>query len=386
MYITLGISLLFWPIRKIGRGHFSLRTPIDGPILLLAIMGGISVVISPLPEESSLQVARLFSGVALFYAIYNWTNTQTRLEWLQSGVTLATLLLAIAAPFSVEWSISKLPFISASFYQRFRVAFADAIHPNVLAGTLVFFLPIPLAMLLYRWKGLSMAQRALTLAAVLFACLTILLTKARNAWLTAFAIGLMFIIWRWRRGWIALPLIASATGLVVWRIGLAEVVSLATSSGSIQGFPERLQIWQRAAKMIIDFPLTGIGMGTFQETTQTLYPIIGINSTSSYEHAHNLFLQIGVDLGLIGLAAYLWLFGIILSHAWKMMQLGKRIARPFWLALGAGLVGSQIALLIHGLLDAVTWGMVRSAPLVWAVWGIGLCGWHILTEEASKSG
>jgi hypothetical protein len=30
--------------------------------------------------------------------------------------------------------------------------------------------------------------------------------------------------------------------------------------------------------------------------------------------------------------------------------------------LGAGLLHSQLALVLHGLTDAVTWGMVRLAP------------------------
>jgi hypothetical protein len=31
---------------------------------------------------------------------------------------------------------------------------------------------------------------------------------------------------------------------------------------------------------------------------------------------------------------------------------------------------SQVALGVHGLTDAVTWGMVRPEPFVWILWGI----------------
>ena len=37
--------------------------------------------------------------------------------------------------------------------------------------------------------------------------------------------------------------------------------------------------------------------------------------------------------------------------------------------LGAGFLLSQVALLVHGMFDAVTWGLMRTAPIVWMVWG-----------------
>jgi putative inorganic carbon (HCO3(-)) transporter len=54
-------------------------------------------------------------------------------------------------------------------------------------------------------------------------------------------------------------------------------------------------------------------------------------------------------------------------------------------ALGAGLLGSQIALIVHGLTDAVTWGMVRPAPVVWALWGTVIAAALLLQPTQSKS-
>jgi short subunit fatty acids transporter len=53
--------------------------------------------------------------------------------------------------------------------------------------------------------------------------------------------------------------------------------------------------------------------------------------------------------------------------------------------LGAGLVLSQIALVLNGLTDAVTWGSVRSAPLVWFLWGLAVaCGNLIARTQRVK--
>jgi len=51
------------------------------------------------------------------------------------------------------------------------------------------------------------------------------------------------------------------------------------------------------------------------------------------------------------------------------MHKGKSQGNAWLLGLGAGLLAAQAALVVHGLTDAVTWGMVRSAPVVWLIWG-----------------
>lgn len=381
--LALVVLLLFWPLRKLESGRFTQPTPVDWPIFFLSVMGLVSMVISPIPDKTNIQVARLWSGIALLYAVVNWTKTISRLQWMVQGVTLVTLLLALAAPFSVEWSLSKLPFIPSTLYQSFQVAFADTIHPNVLAGTLIYFLPIPLAMLLYHWRGLSVSQRAFALVAVVVAISMLLLTKTRAAWLALGCVLLVMTIWRWRWGWLSVPISLLALMFLIWQVSPQELLNMIVSSGSIKGMPERIQIWERASRMILDFPLSGIGMGTFQETTHTLYPFLGTSSIP-YEHAHNLFLQIGVDLGIPGLVAWLLLVGILLKNAWNMVRLTKKEAGSFWLALGFGFIGSQMAMLLHGLLDAVTWGMVRSAPFVWAIWGVYLSGWLLFNQELGR--
>jgi putative inorganic carbon (HCO3(-)) transporter len=48
-------------------------------------------------------------------------------------------------------------------------------------------------------------------------------------------------------------------------------------------------------------------------------------------------------------------------------------------ALGAGLLASQAALVIHGLTDAPTWG-TRPAVEVWAIWGLAMAAVSVTAE------
>jgi hypothetical protein len=44
------------------------------------------------------------------------------------------------------------------------------------------------------------------------------------------------------------------------------------------------------------------------------------------------------------------------------------------------LLGSQVALVVHGLTDAVTWG-TRPAVVVWAVWGVAMASWNLVVSS-----
>ena len=158
--------------------------------------------------------------------------------------------------------------------------------------------------------------------------------------------------------------------------GMPWILETAFSSGTISGWDGRREIWSRAIYMIQDFPFTGIGMGSFGDVADALYPFFSY-SPGAVPHAHNLFLQIAVDLGIPGLIGWLAILLVIFALSWKLYRYGRVHQNVQCAALGAGLLCSQMALVVHGMTDAVTWGMVRPAPLVWAIWGLAVAGWYV---------
>ena len=61
--------------------------------------------------------------------------------------------------------------------------------------------------------------------------------------------------------------------------------------------------------------------------------------------------------------------------SWQVYRRGRELGDAWVAGLGAGLLASQVALVVHGLVDAVAWGMVRPAPIVWAIWGMAVVAW-----------
>lgn len=362
-------------IRKI-----SVRTPADGGVALLLITIPVTLLVTALPDQTLPQVYRLLGGLALFYAIVNWANSIERLRLLTVGLAVAAALLAGFAPFSVDWFTAKLPFIPEGLYDLFPTLVSDSIHPNVIAGSLVILFPIPMAVLAFSETGIKPWGRGSYLVVLVVVVLILILTKSRGAWMAAAAVMGLMVALRWRRGWIITALVGLIGVGLLLLTGIGNAIEVLAAHETLGGKDVRLEIWSRAYLMILDFPLTGVGMGLFGRVADSIFPFFLV-ARGSVPHTHNLYLQLAVDLGLPGLIAWLAIFMTAVFISWKVYSYG-RYKHNFWVAgLGAGLLCSQLALAVHGLTDAVTWGMVRPAPLVWALWGTIMAAGNLISSN-----
>jgi putative inorganic carbon (HCO3(-)) transporter len=221
----------------------------------------------------------------------------------------------------------------------------------------------------------------LLLAIAAFSVAVLVLTRSHGEWLGLAAATAVLLILRWPR-WAALVLIVAALAggvLLASRPDFVQVLMQGYDTGAdFSGLQSRLDVWKQAVTQIKAFPLTGMGMGTFPQVSRALYPsalvVLGDNL-----HVHNLYLQIAIDLGLPGLAAWFGIAGVVAGCAWQVYRAGLR--QVGWLAgLGAGLLAAQTALAVHGLVDAVTWG-TRPAILVWGLWGLALAAWILVQDQ-----
>ncbi|HEX2922964.1 MAG TPA: O-antigen ligase family protein, partial [Chloroflexota bacterium] len=174
---------------------------------------------------------------------------------------------------------------------------------------------------------------------------------------------------RWRRiGYLMLATAVAgiaAGGLVgreaVYRwIVQADYVGDATAK-----LANRQEIWGRALYMIQDYPFTGVGLNSFAKVLDGLYPSPFIGSVADIPHAHNIYLQTAVDLGLAGLMA---LLGICLTTLWIGYTAYRRTegaTRGAIAGLGAGL----LAYMLFGMTDAIALG-AKPLPMLWGIIGL----------------
>lgn len=362
------LMVCFWWLRWYTHRQCTLRTPADFGIISLAGIALINLTIHWGSQETYLQTMRLFNGLLLYYAAANWIQSASRLQQVFLGIAGLALGLSLYGMIGVEWTVGKMPIIPPTVYQLIPHWAGDVIHRNVLAGALIILLPCTISPLLFGWRSLNRTGRVSFLLASLVGLGILVLTQSRGAIIAAGLAFCLLLALRWRWGWILLPFAAFAGGFAIILWGASQVSSTVETVISLEGLPGRLWLWERAIYLIQAFPYTGVGLGRYGDTAQLLYPFPlywGV-----IPHAHNLFLQIAVDLGIPGLVAWLTIFLALSKATWAAYRASKSSQAVWVKTASAALLACLAALLIHGITDSVTWGMVRPAPLAWGLMGI----------------
>lgn len=99
----------------------------------------------------------------------------------------------------------------------------------------------------------------------------------------------------------------------------SNTVSLSDQKSWIGISPERFFLWKEAAEMIKDYPLSGVGVGSYIIELPNFYTKDKGSYESSLESfrrndsAENYFLHIGAEMGFIGLLFILWFFLLVIK-------------------------------------------------------------------------
>ncbi len=128
-----------------------------------------------------------------------------------------------------------------------------------------------------------------------------------------------------------------------WDPILARFDATMTQTGDITD--GRLLVWQDCAPLIRDFLFTGSGFGTFLQ----VYPQYStLPSIAIYDHAHNDYIELITDGGLIGLALAAWFVIAILGHGFGKL---KSRREPYSIFLIIGSLTAIFSLLLHSVTD-----------------------------------
>ena len=107
---------------------------------------------------------------------------------------------------------------------------------------------------------------------------------------------------------------------------------------------ERMARWQSAWNMFLDNPLLGVGPGNYAVAYKT-YALPGWSDPLG--HAHNFYLNMMAETGVLGAGAYLSLVGIWFWHGFRVVRRTSGTAR----AMALGLVGVLTASAVHNFFD-----------------------------------
>jgi O-antigen ligase len=107
---------------------------------------------------------------------------------------------------------------------------------------------------------------------------------------------------------------------------------------------ERMAHWQSAIGIWTDRPWLGVGIGNY-EVVYARYSLP--QWPNPLGHAHNYYLNIGAEAGIIGLVAYLSLWGAALLQSWRAV----RHAWNWNWGVALGVLGVIVHLSVHNFFD-----------------------------------
>ena len=226
-------------------------------------------------------------------------------------------------------------------------------HHNGLAAYLITILPLGIALIFLRsdWRyRLGIFCYTVLLMVCLF------FTFSRGAWL-GFLFGgtlCLCLLRRYKAAFLLLVVFCLAIGLIP---ELRERIAL--SFGQF-GDAHRIAIWQGSLAIIRDAPLFGKGVGTFMDYSPRY--ITGMGS----QYAHNCYLQIWAETGLLSLAYFLLFLVTLLASGKKALNIRPLMSVSF---VTAATMCGIIAFLIHGFFD-VHFYSVQLSALFWLMAGL----------------
>ncbi|MFN8442898.1 MAG: O-antigen ligase family protein [Caldilineaceae bacterium] len=390
---AIALLFLFWPIRLIYRKRLGPTSPLNLPALLLLLWGVVCCLLSSTPEASWLALGILSGGVALYFALINSAFLQARPIWLILGIGVVGLALAAFGPAILKNIPNKLIFFDNEVNRSQPIDLlgtGETVNSNILAGNLLLPIPFTVAIALgWGWSRRDWGRRLITLffaaAAVLMAA-TFILAQSRGGYLalTVALILLFTLYWRWTLLIVGV-ILAAIVSVSSWD-GLVLLAQSIGSDGSVTSLSGRWEIWVGSFWALVNYPLFGIGLGSFEQMMPLLLP--QLFSKGTIPHAHNLLLQVGLDLGLPGLIVFLWLWiGALVVQIKTLRQLAdlrqeeslnydqhrshhnqrrRKRALAIRSAIAAGALATTVAMLLHGMVDAATWG-TKPAPLAWVI-------------------
>ena len=330
-------------------------------MLVLVLVSAVSAVLSIHRGKSLEAMVNLLAITGLFLA----AATCVRGAGMLRSVAILEVLAAI-------------PVATLGLMQHFRPDLLPAVNsypgralgpfgqPNRMGGYIVASIPLALAL---AFGAQDRALRAGLLIATFGLVFCLVVTYSRGAWLglAAGLLALALALVRWpellpRPAVLAVSVACLAIPVLLLLPSIISRIESRPSTAPAWNLPidperegsgaMRRAIWSGSLDAALRRPVAGYGIGAFREAfdrrkSQTMKRLEAEGGRTA-DQAHNHYLGILAERGALGLAAFAVLTALTFGAAVMAMASGTPAMGR---VLVAGLAGSVVALLAHGLVD-----------------------------------
>lgn len=387
--VLLGMGGLVWLLS--GAARRVLRTahhPLLAPLLVYVALLALSLLGAPDLGEAAKEVVK-WVEFAVVLLLLPAMPAQGWAKWLVAALLLAASGQALLGLYQFIYQVGPDWFIILGRFMRASGSFRQ---PNPFAGYLGLTLPVAFSLTLWGMHTLAARRGSpgviiwtagYTLATVLIAA-GLLASWSRGAWLGALAGAIVVLLVFSRRtallvglatlallgatllgalnpAWMPTALTARLQDLPAY-FGLVNVLDQPVTDENFAVL-ERLAHWVAALRMFAMSPWLGIGPGNYA----TLYPLVHLPVWDEpLGHAHNIYLNVLAETGLLGMAGFLGFWVTAAAWVWrKRRQTAAARHDPWRQALAAGILGVLAHLAVHSVFDNL---FVQGIYLQLAFW------------------
>jgi len=401
------LTLISFIIKAVTTRNFEWKFDFSGFLIvnLVAIMF-IAALISFVPLVS-LQIFAIYAiFISFYFVLINMVKTRSQLFALLTVFVISGTLVALYGIFQHYFGIdvAHQAWLDEEMFATIGTrVFSTLENPNVLGTYLLLVIPIAVALMwsagkdkffrprndLPQSRGAAILQTSLTktlfagIVGIMF--ITLIFTYSRGCWIAIMVSAAVFVTFVKGKLWgfaiLAIPFIPIILSFIP-----ETIIERITSIGNLEDTSSnyRLNIWLASITMIQDWWVSGVGLGI--DSFMQVYPFYAF-ATVFTSHSHNLYLQILIELGIVGF----FVFALVVIFAFKSAAHARAIASAvesknsplsvMSVAISAAIVG----FLIQGLFDHALYNY-RVFLMFWMVVGFASICKFIAKDEREKEG
>lgn len=338
---------------------------IDKVILIFFLSLPISLINSSNLMASLSQIYRYLSLIAIFYIVRLCNaNKQKQIFYVllisASLVSLYSLYsLFIVSRFALEYFLeNNIDHTFAKTFLASKRAFVPFFSPNLLAGYLIAIIMLCLNIVLQKRKeenGLFF----LSIFCLFISSLTLFFTKSTGGWLVFIIIFSLFLLLGKLLNKKSVLIIISLI-ILFGAIAVNREIKEPPFKKPLFSLDKKISYWKQTTEIIKQHPLAGVGIGNF--------------SLKETRSAHNSYLQIWAETGIVGIISWLIIIFIFLKEGIKNFYFRKSL-------YSLGILMSGLSFLLHNLID-YSFFIPQSIFLFWIIFGFTLS--YIKNQTYSK--
>jgi len=349
-------------------GYIIKQSFVHVPIVIFILAIIIATVTSLDPIGSFRDLAIHLSALGLLFIMVNSINSKNELNVMLIAFVFTATLVALYGIYQYFVGVELDPaWVDEVTNPNITIrVFSVFGNPNILAEYLIMSIPVSVALF---WNSKRLIKKLIFLLTSMILAGTLVLTLSRGGWL-GFAFGIfvfMFLVEK------RLLLLCIPVGVLSVFVLPQSIINRIQTIGSLADSSNawRITTWKITIDIIRDHWVAGVGFGyiPFKKTFETY-----IRTMPTF-HAHNTYLEIAAELGIVGIILFIIMIFVIYKYA---IINSKKNKDKYIKVITAGLLGGIGSLLFQGLVEHVLY-MPKIIITFWT-----MIGFILVTMKLSK--